>query len=265
MTASWRPLIGALLLTGCGAVFPEVTPPVNAPPPGRPLVPPPPSDLAFMSFTSATIPDRTRDGRQWDAIGGSAPDPFAILFVNDKELLRTPVQSNTLQPTWPDKTAANYRLKAGARYRVELWDSNALNNRPICVKNVHDLLDEVGPAPVDIDCDSGAHIQMKVEPAHARWGLGFAYELKTGGAISVTRVLVESPAARAGIHSGDEIVEIQGKKVVTMDDGEPQSLINANRQVGVSLLLVGADKNEHAVSVKEGVIYPVVDEGVPIE
>src|ERR1041385_4596086 len=133
MQTHWLSL-GFVLLCGCGAVSPEIASPVRAPPAGRDLSPAPPKNLVFIAFTSAKIPSKTRDGRQWDSLGGAAPDPFAKLFLNDRELIRTPVQANTLEPTWPDQTKANYRLPAEGSYRLEVWDSNALNNRPICLK-----------------------------------------------------------------------------------------------------------------------------------
>jgi hypothetical protein len=264
MKVPWCPLLALTWLAiGCGAVYPELTTPAKAPPSGRTLDPPPPRDLVYIAFASAKIPEKTRDGRQWDT--GSAPDPFAKLLVDDRELLRTPIQSNTLNPTWPEQPHANYRLPDGARYRIELWDSNTLTNRPICVTPVPDLLQHVGPDAMDIECESGAHVDIRVEPAHARWGLGFSYELGTDNAVAITRVLRESPAARAGIQAGDDVVSIQGKPIHGMDEGEAQSLINANSQIGIQLELRGHDKQVRKVSVKEGVIYPAVDEGVSLE
>lgn len=238
---------------------------MRAPPSGRPLAPPPPKNLVFISFESAKIPAKTRDGRQWDSLGGAAPDPFAKLFLNDRELIRTPVQANTLVPTWPDQTKANYRLPEAGNYRLEVWDSNALNNRPICMKTLHDIMEDVGPAPVEIECSSGARVVLRIEPAHARWGLGFAYELRTQGSVAITRVVAESPAARAGLTAGDNVVQIQGKDVAKMDDGEPQSLINANADVGIDLVLKGADGQERKANVREGVIYPVSGDNVALE
>lgn len=254
----------AFVLAACGAVFPEIIPPVKAPPAGRELAPPPPADLLFVTFLGAEIPDKTRDGRKWDSMGGAAPDPFAKLFVDDKEILATPVQSDTLKPTWPDQKHANYTISSSAKIRIELWDSNTLHNNPICLKTLHDLPEQAGPQPVLIDCDSGAHVTLRVEAAHARWGLGFSYELRTVG-IAVTRVLRYSPAKRAGLVAGEEITEIQGKQVAKMEEGEPQSLINANAQTGLDLVLRAPDHTERKVKLTEGVIYPVVDEGIPVE
>jgi hypothetical protein len=248
-------------ITACGAVYPEITPPLKAPPTGRTIEPPPPRDLIYIDFVKAEIPARTRDGRQWDS--GSLPDPFAKFIVNDREIIKTPIQSDTLAPTWPDQKRANYRISKDSIVRVEIWDSNPINNHPICIKKIHDLHEQVGPIPMTVDCTSGAHFSMRVEPAHGLWGLGFSYELSASGA-AVSHVVPESPAARGGVRAGDDIVQIQGKKVEKMESGEPQSLINANAQVGVDLLLRGKDGTERHVVLKEGIIYPTVEDDVPL-
>ena len=126
------------LLVGCGAVYPQLETPVRTPPGQVTLTPPPPDDLVFLKFAGAVIPSRTRDGRNWDSVGGSLPDAFAKLLVDGKVILETPVQGNTLTPTWPDQRKANYRVRSGASVRVELWDSNPINNHPICVAEESD-------------------------------------------------------------------------------------------------------------------------------
>jgi hypothetical protein len=50
-----------------------------------------------------------------------------------------------------------------------------------------------------------------------------------------------------------------------MEEGEAQSLINANGQTGLEMVVRGADHAERTVKLSEGVIYPVVDEGIPID
>src|SRR3972149_994024 len=101
-------LAGAGLLTlGCGTVYPELSTPVRPAAAQADLSPGPPSDLFYIAFESARIPARTRDGRQWDKLGGSAPDPFAIFFLNEAELFRTPIQPTTPEPTWPGPKGAH--------------------------------------------------------------------------------------------------------------------------------------------------------------
>ncbi|MES1187843.1 MAG: PDZ domain-containing protein [Myxococcales bacterium] len=258
-------LLVALGLLGCGAVYPQLETPVRTPPGQIALTPPPPDDLVFLKFAGAVIPTRTRDGRNWDSVGGSLPDAFAKLMVDGKVILETPVQSNTLTPSWPDQRKANYHLRSGAGVRVELWDSNPINNHPICVAEVADLRSEVSTeAPVQINCNSGAELKLIAEPAHGRLGIGLFYELRREEVV-VTRVLRESPAARAGLTRGDQLLKIQGKLVKTMAEGEAQSQINANAATGITLLVKKLDKSEHELTLKEGAIYPMVDEGVPVD
>jgi hypothetical protein len=257
--------LSASVLCGCGAVYPQLETPLRQPPKQALLAPPPPEDLLFLKFDGATIPRRTRDGRNWDDVGGSLPDAFAKLIVNGKVILETPVQSNTLTPTWPDQKKANYHVPNGASAKVELWDSNPINNHPICVSELPDLDNNVSlEGPLPINCNSGAELRLVIQPAHARVGLGLAYELRQEQ-IVVTKVLRESPAARAGLVNGDMVLKIQGKDVKSMADGEAQSLINANAQSGVTLLIRKLDKSENELTLKEGPIYPAVDEGVPID
>jgi hypothetical protein len=258
-------LIVALGLLGCGAVYPQLETPVRTPPGQVKLTPPPPDELLFLKFAGAVIPTRTRDGRNWDSVGGSLPDAFAKLLVDGKVILETPVQSNSLTPTWPEQVKANYHVRKGAAIRVELWDSNPINNHPICVSDMSDLHADVSTeAPVVISCNSGAELKLAVEPAHGRLGIGLFYELRRED-VAVTRVLRESPAARAGLVRGDQLLKIQGKPVKTMDDGEAQSLINANAATGVTLLVRKLDKSEVELTLKEGAIYPVIGEGVSID
>jgi hypothetical protein len=258
-------LIVALGLLGCGAVYPQLETPVRSPPGHVTLAPPPPEDLLFLKFAGAVIPTRTRDGRSWDSVGGSLPDAFAKLVVDGKVILETPVQANTLTPTWPDQRKANYHVREGASVRVELWDSNPINNHPICVSDLANLHSQVSSeAPVQVSCNSGAELRLVVEPAHGRLGVGLFYELRREE-IVVTRVLHESPAARAGLVRGDQLLKIQGKAVKNMADGEAQSEINANASTGITLLVRKLDKSELELTLKEGAIYPIVDEGVAVD
>ena len=257
-------LLGIGVLAGCTAVYPEVATPVKAPPSGKTLSPPPPEDLFYIRLASATIPSTTRDGRTWDSVGGAAPDPFVKVSLNGSELFRTPTESDTLTPTWADAKRANYRVPKGSVLRFELWDANPINNHPICVRDVQSVAEDARSGFLDISCDSGAKIKVITEPAHARFGLGMQYELRTQS-VYVTRVALESPAARMGIRGGDQITRIQGKDVSAIDQEEARSLINANAPAGVTLTMKKADGTTVDVSVKEGPIYPVLDDDIPIE
>ena len=254
----------ALDLCACGAVYPEISTPVRAPG-TRQLDPPPPEDLIFLKFASAHIPTRTRDGREWDSVGGSAPDPFAKISIDDKEIVLTPVQANTLTPTWPNQKLGNYRIPHGVPVRVELWDSNEINNHPICVQTISNLLAETSVEQnLELRCDSGALIEIVVQPAHAKFGLGLYYELGTDD-VHVTRVVGESPAARAKLRRGDQLLRIQGRDVKGMDHETVRSLINSNVSTGVTFAVQHVDGSSSDVTLKDGPIYPTVDEDLPVE
>jgi len=251
-------------LFGCGAVYPEISTPVRAAGTRR-LEPPPPADLVFLKFANAHIPTHTRDGRQWDSVGGSAPDPFAKLLIDDKEILLTPVQANTLSPTWPDQKVGNYRIPTGVPVHVELWDSNAINNHPICVETIGNLLAETSDEQnLELRCDSGATIEIVVQPAHAKFGLGLYYELGTDD-IHVTRVIGESPAGRAKLTRGDQVLKIQGREVKGMDPETARSLINSNVSTGVTFSILRVDGSQAEVTLKDGPIYPTIEEDVAVE
>ncbi len=260
-------LLGALLaataLPGCGAVYPELATPSRQAPPGFNFEPPPPRDLLFLAFAKATIPDRTRDGRAWDSVGGSLPDPFAKLIVNDRDLIVTPVQENTLNPVWPNQKRGNYRIPEDARIQVELWDSNPINNHPICSERVRNLHEQAAPGErIEINCDSGAYIELTAEPARGKIGLGMYYEIRTD-AVFVARVLRESPAARAGVNRGDQIVSIMGEPTKGMAEGRVRSLMNSNGATGLALKLRSKDKSEREVELKDGPVYAELGEESP--
>jgi len=231
----------------------------------RRLEPPPPEDMVFLKFANAQIPTRTRDGRQWDSVGGSAPDPFAKLLIQDREILLTPVQAITLNPTWPDQPLGNYRIPRNTPVRIELWDSNPINNHPICVEAISNILAEASNEQnVELRCDSGATIEIVVQPAHAKFGLGLYYELGNDD-IHVTRVIGESPASRAKLRRGDQIVKIQSRDVKGMDPETARSLINSNVSTGVTLSIRQPDGAVVDVTLKDGPIYPLIDEELKVE
>jgi len=249
--------------SGCAAVYPEIETPMRPPPADAKLDPEPPEDLLYIQVEKAQIPRKTRDGREWDSVGGSLPDPFAIVFIDDKELFRTPVHENTLSPTWPDSPRANYRIPIRSRMRFELWDSNTLTHRPICVHTIDNVHQQAEYGFVDVSCESGARASIVVRHARALLGLGFYYELRAED-VYVTRVLEESPASRVGLKPDVRIVSIQGQPTRGMDLGEVRSYINANERTGVTLDIRRPDGRTDTVTLKAGPIYPVAHEHIKL-
>jgi hypothetical protein len=248
-------LLTLSFLAGCAAVYPEIGTKTRKLSGDVALDPPPPEDLRWIKFLSARVPSKTRDGRSWSQAVGKLPDPYAKLLINDEEVLRTDPQSETLEPTWPGASRGNFRVTPADRLRVEVWDSNAISDAPIGVRDFRATEDVVLGDRIRLDLPGGGEVVLAFERAHAMFGLGMWFELRTDEAF-VTRMLEGSPAERAGVLPGDEVVEIRGKKVKEMSSDEVRSQFGAIPMDGLPVTLRHEDGSVLRVTLKEGPIYP---------
>lgn len=257
--AALLPLASSL---GCAAMYPEVSAPVRTPPENWTAEPPAPEDVVYVEFIGAHIPRTTRDGRAW---GSSGPDAFAKLIVDGRDILVTPIVTS-LEPTWPDQRRANYRIARDAEVRVELWDAKTIKNRPICLKQLGSIQDEVSLSPVELVCEeSGARLLVHIRPGRPLLGLGMYYELQGAGGVRVTRVVEESPASRAGIVPDTCILTLQGRSVEQMDALDVKSAINAHSRTGLDMEIQTPDGRRHSVTLKEEAMYPLLHEDLALE
>lgn len=251
----------AVSIMGCAIIYPEVQTAVRAPQAGQTLDPPPPDDLYFLYFVGASIPPKTPGGLDWP---GGAPDPLAKLIVNGTELIRTPTQGKTREPTWPNQTRQNYRVASGSDVFVEVWDDNPMINKPICRAQVRDLAGLREGGNNEIWCDSGARVRLGVEEAKGLVGLGLYYESRGTDGVRVTRVIENSPASRAGLRGGDRILAINGKDVKKLDGNQVRSAINEKAKTGVKLDVWYQTGKRHVVEIKEGPLYPLPNDEIPL-
>jgi membrane-associated protease RseP (regulator of RpoE activity) len=262
--APWRArLAGAAaclaLGSGCAAIYPEVQTPARTPIAGQILTPPPGRLFVWVAIESAEVPPLTRDGRRWRTSSSGAPNPFAIVFVNGRELLRTNPRSDTYRPTWPDSPRGNFHFTTGDRVRVELWDAGLVNH-PICVREIGAVSERwADEGRVEARCEDDGFVTLRWEPAHGRYGYGFAYEFRTYD-VFVSRVSAESPAARAGLKAGDQIVSLNGRLARDMPAGEVRSYLNAPRAEGVRMSIKHEGGAPAEIVLKEGAIYPLFSE-----
>ncbi len=247
----------AVALAGCPAVYPELGTRTHTIPAGQPLDPPPPQEMHWIKFLSARVPAQTRDGRKWQSNGKASP--YAKLLVNGVELLHTSAESDTLAPTWPGAPHGNFKILPGDRLRVELWDTNPIDDKPIGARELGtagDLQALDGRVHVDFEegTASGGDVVFAFEPAHAVSGLGLWYELRTTGC-TVTRLLEGSPSERAGILPGDEVVRIGDREAKTMSPEELRSAFNAVPMDGLKVQVKHAGGAVTEVTLVEGPIY----------
>jgi hypothetical protein len=250
-------------MSGCVLLYPARSTPVRGALSEDRYEPPPPRDVLFIAFKAATIPPKTRDGRSWDSVGGSAPDAYGVLFINGEEALRTVVVPNSLHPVWPNPTPVNLKVPASAKVRVEVWDDNALVSHPICVQGIHDIQDASAVGQFEVDCDSGASVVLTVQLPKARLGIGLFYEAR-GKTAFVSRVVAASAAGRAGLTAGDQILSAEGRPVAQMDAGDLEGIFSANSSRGVTLEVTGSSGGTKKITLRDEPMYPVKGEGIEL-
>lgn len=251
--------LGLGSMAACAVIYPELETPVREPPATAEMAPPPPPDLFYVRIERVEVPPRTRGGRPWDDSGDGKADPFAVVYIDGEELFKTTTARDSHEPTWPDQKRRNYTIPKGANLKVEIWNDNPINAQPICIQNVKNVREEARDSgELDLYCDGGGRVVIEFVPAKARWGLGLHYELRGGGP-AVTRVLKHSPASRAGLRGGEQILAINGRKVAGMDERGIRSAINANIRTGLDLR-VRASGEVKRIRLEEGPIYTLEDQ-----
>jgi hypothetical protein len=251
-----------LPLAGCPAVYPELGTRTRPMPPGQALDPPPPPELHWIKFLSGQVPARTRDGRKWQENGKASP--YARLLANGVEVVKTNSDADTLSPTWPKGPRGNFKILPTDRLRVELWDSNPLNDKPIGYRELGVLSDlHVLDGQIRVQFEEGiasaAEVVIAFENAHAVSGLGLWYELRSNDC-AITRMLAQSPAERAGLVAGDEVLQLGGKDIKTLTPDEVRSAFNAVPLAGLKITVKHATGGTADLLLKEGPIYPPFDQ-----
>jgi hypothetical protein len=252
----------ALALVGCPAVYPELGTRTRSIPPGQPLDPPPPPELRWIKFVSGHVPARTRDGRPWQANGKASA--YAKLLANGVEVFKTSSEADTLDPTWPNSPHGNFKILPTDRLRVELWDSNPINDKPIASRELGVAGDlHVAEAQIRVQFEegiaSGGEVVLAFDTAHAVSGLGLWYELRTADC-AITRMLAQSPAERAGLVAGDVVLRIAGREIKGLTPDDIRSAFNAVPLAGIKLTVRHADGSTAEIVVKEGPIYPTFEQ-----
>jgi hypothetical protein len=228
-------------------------------PDGVSLDPPPPPHVYWLRVRSGKLPKLTVDNRPWDEVGAD-PDPFVVVSVNGKEILRTPAATDTIEPQWIEPSG-NFEIPDDAVVEVEVRDSDAVGDNLLIGRA------KVG-APTNADLQSGrmavdigrrAVIYIEVEPAHPMIGLGFDYWVQNGELV-IKEVWKHSPAGRAGMEPHDRIVQVAGRDVRKMSDRSAHSTINAITSKPIEVVIQKESGNTQTISLGVGPIYPLYSE-----
>ncbi|MDQ3031044.1 MAG: PDZ domain-containing protein [Myxococcota bacterium] len=172
-----------------------------------------PSDVWSLTVAGAVIPPMSRGALAWDGSDG-LPDPFVRIYRDEVLVWESETLSDTLAPAWNVTLPRNLYAPSNAMYRFELWDRDEVGADPIGIYRHRGLPPNVVPgADARVMMDSSAQLALRLEPPQAHHGLGIRlYEVR-GDALVVLEVETHSPAGRAGIRAGEEIVGIGGQSV----------------------------------------------------
>ncbi len=227
-------------------------------PDGLTLDPPPPNDLYWIAFASADIPARTKGGQLWDEVGGW-PDPIAKLFVDGKEAMRAPVVTDRLKPIWKSPHG-NLQIDPGSTLRVELEDEDAVRNLPIGhAESGPPALADLSEGMMRFDLGSRTELVLKVEAAHGMLGLGFDYSFVAGITL-IKKVMRHSPAGRAGVRVGDQIVSIGDRRLDGLKSRAVRSAVNSIGSIPTTFIVKHQDGPTEALKINVGPIYPLYAE-----
>lgn len=185
-----------------------------------------PSDIVRIRFASAIIPPTQRSGQPWDE-DGSGPDSFIRMYRGDALIFESAAVADSIQPRF-DLTTENVSLPPGAEIRLELWEQDTARlPTPIGTWRGRGLpAGALEDADASLMLEGRATLLFRVLPPVAERGTGIAlYEFRSDH-VKVLEVIPASPAGRAGLRVGDDIVAIGGEPLDGMDEGSAASALS---------------------------------------
>ena len=215
-----------------------------------------PSHVWRMRIGSATIPPRRRGGMDWDPNGG-LPDAFVRVYRGQELVFETPVREDALDPSFDVILPKNVHLPPSQELRIELWDrDDGPTNDPIGQWRGQGLPPNALPdADARITMEGGAALSFRVLSPQPHRGVGIAeYEVR-GSALKVLSVIDNSPASRAGIAPGDEIVAIGDRPIDDMDDAQAASALSMAADRQTTLRVLKAEGGEQTVDLDRGYVW----------
>ena len=214
-----------------------------------------PANLWRLRFTRAVVPPRQRGDSPWDE-DGTPPDPFVRIYRGDEQIYESPVAEDTLQPAW-DAVTENLMLPATEDLRIELWDSEAMRlPEPIGVWRGQGLPATALPgADARVMLEGTAEIGFVVMPPEAHRGTGITeYEVRSD-ALYVVDVIPLSPAGRAGIEAGAQIIGIDGESVADLGEDNAAGKLSMSSSRQSRLTVVHADGRREDVRLDAGYVW----------
>jgi hypothetical protein len=193
-----------------------------------------PSGLWSFRFVEAMLPDFKGGGLPWDS-DGTLPDPFVRLIIDGRTIWESPVQQNTRNPHWNVTLPRSVYVPSGANFRIELWDEDPAGSDPAGVLIRAGLPETARPdALARLTMDNMSVVSVVVSEPRAYKGVGIDFEQRSD-ALYVIGVEAFSPAARAGIKTGESIVAVGPQRVEAVGSARAASDLSLSAERGGTL------------------------------
>lgn len=238
-------------LTGCA--YPRHSTLVHAAPPSAEPQEIP-GHLWSIRFVDAQLPESKLGGLSWDG-DSSGPDPFVRLTLDGRVVWESPVQTDTLHPTWNFTLPHNIYVSPQTRFKLELWDSDTAGIDP-AGKIVRSGLPDIAlpDASAHLTLDNGAVLTVVVSKPLVSQGLGVDFE-QHSDALWVLAVERFSPAARAGIQVGDRVVAIGETRVAQLTGAKAASELSLSADRAARLIVADQHGKEREVQLERGYLW----------
>jgi hypothetical protein len=208
-----------------------------------------PQNLWSVTIVSGQVASRKPSGLNWDD-DDSRPDPLVRLYVYNRLVWESPVVEDSLKPQWNLVLPRNITIGPNTPFRIEMWD----HDTPPSLDPIG-RLQRIGLPPTAqpnavarLMLDTGAVLTVIVAPPKFHKGVGITWFEIRPSALIALEVEKYSPAGRAGITAGDQIMAIDSRSVESLGDSQACSLLSLASERGYPLEVI--DSRGHRRSVK---------------
>lgn len=230
------PWISVLLLLATACAYPRRETLTYAAPKVEGRIHDEPSALYTIRLIGAELPQFKGAGLAWDS-DGSGPDPFLRLIIDGRQVWESPPQEDTTHPVWNITLPRNIFVSTMTNFRIEIWDKDTASSDPAGFVVRSGLPENALPnAIARLSLDNQGNVAIKVSPPTPSKGVGLRFEIR-GDGLQVLSVEPFSPAARAGVRTGDLIISIGGSSIETLGGDRAASQLSLAADRGSVLQL----------------------------
>jgi len=215
-----------------------------------------PPHIYRLTVVEAHVQPRMRGDLDWDDDGG-LPDVQVRIYRNEELVWESETIDDSLNPQWNATLPRNIEVPPHASMRFEVWDDDTVGGDPVGIHRDNGMPDTALPgADARILLEGGSYLTLRADNPTPHRGVGIdEYELRPD-ALLITRVLSHSPASRAGLEPGDQIVAVGDQRVSALSDARAASAVSmaATRHSTLTVIKDG-ESTEQTVELDHGFVW----------